>query len=384
MVRRHIGVEDVRIIIQPVNIFEVDRFDEEIESIEGEAAKADAIAARVKKVITERMEEDPVLYLKLSELIEAAIQAHREKRLSDADYLRRMRENLETTRSQGAELVPEAVRHREAARAYHNVLKEVLDGKAESTDLLTQLAVGVDSIIGMHKIRNWHSNTDVQNRMLNDIDDLTHDLTRQHGDTVIHYSLEQRERKTLAIEVHPDSSVHVKAPKDVGLEEVQAKVLKRAGWIIKQQRTFESYPPPLPTRQYISGESFRYLGKQYRLKVIEADTEGVKLYRGRLEACVKTKERARIHKFVTTWFRARAEAVFQERYDLCTQVAKAFSLHHDSGFEARSMVKRWGSLTKEGKLILNPQLVSAPKACIDYVITHEFCHLREHNKPALV
>lgn len=201
----------------------------------------------------------------------------------------------------------------------------------------------------------------------------------QYGDTVIRYTLEQRERKTLAIEVHPDTSVHVKAPKETGLAEVQARVLKRAGWITKQQRTFESYPPPLPARQYVSGESFRYLGRQYRLKVIEADTEGVRLYRGRLEVCIKVKDRAHIQKLVTAWFRARAEVVFQERYDLCTQAVNPFDLYHDSGFELRSMVKRWGSLTKEGKLILNPQLVSAPKACIDYVITHELCHLREHN-----
>lgn len=182
--------------------------------------------------------------------------------------------------------------------------------------------------------------------------------------------------------MHPDSSVHVKAPKEVGFEDVRAKVLKRAGWITKQQRTFESYPPPLPTRQYTSGESFRYLGKQYRLKVMEAVTEGVRLYRGRLEVYVKVKERARVHKLITAWFRARADAVFQERYDLCTQAVKPFGLHHDSGFELRSMVKRWGSLIKEGKLILNPQLVSAPKACIDYVITHELCHLRERNHSA--
>ena len=55
---------------------------------------------------------------------------------------------------------------------------------------------------------------------------------------------------------------------------------------------------------------------------------------------------------------------------------------HDSGFELRSMVKRWGNLTKEGKLILNPQLVSAPRTRIDYVITHELCQLRERNHAA--
>ena len=180
MVQRHIGVEDIKTIIEPVNIFDVDRFDEEIEGIEGDAAKADAIAARVKKTITEKMEEDPVLYLKLSELIEAAIQAHREKRLSDADYLRRMLENLDTARNQGSSLVPEAVRQRESARAFYGVLKEGLDEKTEEA-LLVQLALGIETVIDMHKIRDWFDDTDVQNRMLNDIDDLTHDLTRQHG-----------------------------------------------------------------------------------------------------------------------------------------------------------------------------------------------------------
>ncbi|MCA9840232.1 MAG: type I restriction endonuclease subunit R [Trueperaceae bacterium] len=120
MVLKELGAEEVKTIIEQVDIFKVDRFEEELGGVEGDAAKADVIASRIKKVITERMEEDPVLYKKLSELIEEAISNHRLKRLSDAEYLRRMREHLETAQTQGASALPEGIRNREEARAYYS------------------------------------------------------------------------------------------------------------------------------------------------------------------------------------------------------------------------------------------------------------------------
>ncbi len=180
MVLKQIGAEEVKTIIQPVDIFELDRFEAEINSIEGEAAKADAIAARVKKVISEKMEEDPVLYMQLSELIQEAINAHRAKRLNDLEYLKLMQENLETTRNRGVSLVSPELRHKEQARAYYNVLKEKLKGKVENLELLVNLAIGIDDIITSNKVRDWQTKQDIQNRMLNEIDDLVHKLKRKH------------------------------------------------------------------------------------------------------------------------------------------------------------------------------------------------------------
>ena len=151
MVRRHIGVEDVRTIIEPVNIFQVDRFDEEIEGIEGERRQSRRHRLTGHKRSSPRkMEEDPVLYLKLSELIEAAIQAHREKRLSDADYLRRMRENLETSPQPRGR--PRT--RRGAAPGRGTGLLQRAQGcasrnKVQTDDLLTQLALGFESIINI-------------------------------------------------------------------------------------------------------------------------------------------------------------------------------------------------------------------------------------------
>src|SRR5664279_5997917 len=88
------------------------------------------------------------------------------------------------------------------------------------------------------------------------------------GTTTIEFELTYSKRKTLAIHVFPDRSVVVDAPIDTSLADVEARVLKRAAWILRQQREFADHPKaqPLP-RRYVSGESFRYLGRHYRLKV---------------------------------------------------------------------------------------------------------------------
>jgi type I restriction enzyme, R subunit len=180
MVVREIGASEFTTIIEPIDIFDVDRSDAEIEAIAGTAAQADAIAARVKKVAIEKMAEDPVLYLRLSELIQSAIEAHRAKRLSDLEYLQQMRQHLDTARTCGADVVPAALRHREQARAFYNVLHDQLAKMIDQPEVLVTLAVGIEDIINQQKVRDWQHNPDIQNRILNSIDDLVHDLKKNH------------------------------------------------------------------------------------------------------------------------------------------------------------------------------------------------------------
>ena len=85
----------------------------------------------------------------------------------------------------------------------------------------------------------------------------------QFGETEISFSLSYVDRKTLAIHVHPDGKVGVDAPLSAEIEKVYGKVKKRAAWILKQQRQFESYPAPLPKRRYASGETHRYFSNSH-------------------------------------------------------------------------------------------------------------------------
>jgi predicted metal-dependent hydrolase len=183
----------------------------------------------------------------------------------------------------------------------------------------------------------------------------------------------------LAIDVHPDLSVMVTAPKDADDSAVEQKIHKRAGWIVQQQRFFENYLPPIPPRQYVSGESHRYLGRQYRLRVHEGDKDAVRMSRGQINVCLADpSKKPRIKTLVVGWFRQRAEAVFRELFDAMVSKAERHGITADD-FEIRRMKNRWGSCTSEGRILLNPDLIIAPKQCIEYVIVHELCHLQEHN-----
>jgi len=203
----------------------------------------------------------------------------------------------------------------------------------------------------------------------------------QFGQTLIEYALNRCERKTLAIHVYPDGTMVVDAPEAVTNVAIAAKVKKRAAWIIKQQMQFAAYPPAMPGRRYVSGESVRYLERQYRLLVHQASVERMRLIHGRLIAEVADPtDNDKLKFLVQAWLRSSANAIFIERYNHCLPLAAKIGIEPKQfGFQMCYMSKRWGSCTKEGKIILNPELVAAPKEWIDYVITHELCHLKERN-----
>jgi len=180
MVNKYIGADAVKQLIAPVNVFAIDEFEKEIESIEGDAAKADAIASRVKKTITEKMEEDPALYKRLSELIDEAIAEHRAKRLSDVEYLKRVRETLDELRGKTGSDLPDILSQRDEAKAYYGVIQEPM--AAYSIPGVTpevfaaETAVKLDEIIREHKIRDWTRNQDIKNLMMNEIEDYLYSL----------------------------------------------------------------------------------------------------------------------------------------------------------------------------------------------------------------
>jgi predicted metal-dependent hydrolase len=156
----------------------------------------------------------------------------------------------------------------------------------------------------------------------------------------------------LAIHVYPDGNVIVDAPITTSKQAIADKVKKRAPWIFKQKLKFESYPPALSQRQYVSGETHRYLGRQYRLKVMEGNNECVKLLHGHLSIKANDPEnRLRVKTLLQQWYRLRARVVFSERYKFCTQQVVKLGIEHHQGIQLRFMPKRWGSCTGQGNII---------------------------------
>lgn len=202
----------------------------------------------------------------------------------------------------------------------------------------------------------------------------------QYGTTAIHYELVYSERKTLAIHVYPDGSIEVDAPVGSPLADVSAKVLKRAAWILRQQREFARYAPtnPLP-RRYVSGESYRYLGRQYRLKVVEDTVQRVQLSRGWLTVSIPDPaDKSRIAELIDRWYRGHARRVFNDRLLACFPRVESLGVELPT-LAVRAMKNRWGSCSASQRVTLNLKLIQVPKDLIDYVILHELCHLKEPN-----
>lgn len=193
-----------------------------------------------------------------------------------------------------------------------------------------------------------------------------------------HYELFYTDRKTLGIKVYPDTSVKVFAPIDTDLPIIEHHLKAKRKWIEKQQRSFRSYLPATPERQYIGGESFLYLGKQYMLKIELATAEEVKLYQGRLVVKTLNTEATHIKKLLQQWYIARATILFNKLFEEQFCLFKRFGLEKPI-LQIKKMEKRWGSCTPQQKIILNPELIKAPVVCINYVILHELCHLVHHN-----
>ena len=210
------------------------------------------------------------------------------------------------------------------------------------------------------------------------MDQITRDHI-QYGATIIDYDIEFAQRKTLSICVNPDCTVCLKAPVDATLEQIQQKVHKRASWILKQKRFFESFGTSTTKRQYISGESHLYLGRQYMLRVKESNVNAVHYQNNIIEIECRHKKDAGI--LLQTWYRQRANIKFQE---YAQPIIEQFSVYgvKPQSLSIKKMDKRWGYCTIDGHITLNPRLICAPRCCIEYVITHELCHLiyRSHNK----
>jgi predicted metal-dependent hydrolase len=204
-------------------------------------------------------------------------------------------------------------------------------------------------------------------------------LTLQYLGESITYQVQFRARQTLTIEVHPDQRVMVVAPLEASLAEVVVRVERRAGWIAKQRRYFDRFHPLPPHPEYVSGETHRYLGRQYRLKVVPDRQESVKLVGRFLHISVQPDGGpGRVEHLLTRWYRIRARDVFSRRLLVCLQSARSLGLELPT-ITVRKMVRRWGSCTGTGRILLNLDLVKAPITCIDYVIMHELCHLRVHD-----
>lgn len=166
----------------------------------------------------------------------------------------------------------------------------------------------------------------------------------------------------------------VKAPFAATAEQIEQFLQRKWLWLHKQLTFFEKHQSKSYDKEYLSGEAFYYLGRQYKLLVQEGIYDTVSLTKGKLTIMTTDDVENSAHnkRLLDRWFRLRTSVVFKERY---TEMLQNFNFDHEPTLSIRRMPKRWGSCVHGESIVLNPLLVQAHKDAIDYVIAHELCHV---------
>ncbi|SMF78514.1 M48 family metallopeptidase [Pseudobacteriovorax antillogorgiicola] len=204
--------------------------------------------------------------------------------------------------------------------------------------------------------------------------------TVEYGTKKVVYHINFTDRKTAALNVNPDQSIVVNAPKETSPKRLDELVLKRARWLLKQQREFAKLPDVNPGFSYKSGETHRYLGRQYRLKIVKSSQIDIKLKMGRIEVSSNEVAPEVIKTLLDRWFELKSQQKLEEKFQKCLLVFTDTS--KKPRLRIKTMKKRWGSCTKNGTITLNPELIHCASSAIEYVIFHELSHLVEMNHSA--
>ncbi|UYO21135.1 M48 family metallopeptidase [Bacillus sp. 41-22] len=201
----------------------------------------------------------------------------------------------------------------------------------------------------------------------------------QYANKIIEFTIRRKNVKNVNLNIKPDMSIEVSAHDRVPLNFIYDFVKSKGSWILRNIKSFENVQTYKQSeREYISGESFKYLGKQYRLRVQPVEEkETVKYFRGFIYIFVKdTNNLNRKEKLMNQWYRQKARKIFYESLNKMFPFVQKYGVKKPF-MELRTMKARWGSaLIDKNTILLNSELIKAPKYCIDYVILHELIHFK--------
>jgi predicted metal-dependent hydrolase len=200
------------------------------------------------------------------------------------------------------------------------------------------------------------------------------------GTEVRDYQLRRSNRRTLAITIEPGGGLVVTAPSQATEGQVETVLRRRREWIRRRTREVSSLPPPRSEREWVSGETHRYLGRQYRLKVVRGDESGVKLVGRFFRVTVsRAPSPEQVRRLMESWYLDRARRTFASRMEQLLRKNSRLGLNEPPPLIVRRLQTRWGSCSPRGSILLNVEAVRLPMSCIDYVIVHELCHLLHPN-----
>jgi predicted metal-dependent hydrolase len=188
------------------------------------------------------------------------------------------------------------------------------------------------------------------------------------------YTLVRSHRKTIALYIHPDGSLVVKAPLLVFQRTIDRFVEEHSAWIEQRLKLVEQRKPKVVTRKYVNGETFLYLGNEYILDIGQYKEIAAK--DGKLQ--FPDFLQFRIKKELTDWYIRQARKIITEQVELYAKEMKASYL--DLTFSDTK--SQWGRCTHDNRLQFSWRLVMAPMLTLNYVVVHELAHTFQKNHAA--
>jgi predicted metal-dependent hydrolase len=173
--------------------------------------------------------------------------------------------------------------------------------------------------------------------------------------------------------------IRIVIPKETAIAQIERIIAKKERWIRQKLRLQATVVEPKP-KEFISGEAFPYLGKNYRLMVIYGSKDHVALRLGRIEVCVAERRDSkgtedRVRSLLVAWYREKAIKRINEKVE---KYSKRLGVKPKS-VKVRDYKSRWGSCILPSTISFNWRIVMAPHKIIDYVVVHELCHLKYHD-----
>ena len=203
-------------------------------------------------------------------------------------------------------------------------------------------------------------------------------LSTKYGDKTIEFDVLYRNRKTLAIQIEPLDNILVISPEGLPEDVIKEKVKSKGRWIIKKLLDFKDIGYIPFNREFVNGESFMYLGRNYSFQIIinkDLLRPKVELIEGKIRVYTPTKDQDILKKAVKKWFRKEAKKIISKRIEF---YKPKFSIEPRQ-IKIKEQKRRWGSCTPKSDLLFNWRAVMAPSSVIDYIIVHELSHLVHKN-----
>lgn len=184
------------------------------------------------------------------------------------------------------------------------------------------------------------------------------------------------QRRTVAIQIHPDKRIELKVPLLYNIDEVEPFLVKHHRWIFNRLDAPEK--KSREPKKFVDGEMHYFLGNQYPLRIIISPENTVEFRDDTIIVYAKYNVSDLIAVLLERWYYQQAYQVFQEiSIPLMKQMEK-YNVFPQS-FTIKKMKTRWGSCSSKGSINLNLDLIKLPEGCIKAVILHELCHLVHMN-----